>query len=638
MFSGGGTLQRLDETDMICGRHDDARYDLMLERITDDVHIRLSIDDEPQSELGSTVNGTTMSLLPLSSDMERTQSHELTSHLGGPPSTSSAISHSTSHFSFPMDQSSAASAAAAAGGVDMVEKESELSAGLDVCVMSIHGTYLQSAGRGDLRVACLDNCATLTLVDSAACDENGQCYRYLRTERGEYLAADSSGTLFLHDINQQPGSSQQARSGKEEEEKVSVTTAADNGVELGVLTRNHRWTIKRGPVQSLLSAHHHYLTIAEEGDLSLTPIRYEESCLHICFAILQGSLRKKQERGIVALRRWQHKWFVLSGSTLTFYEAQDDIYNRDNNAAIASKLKQQQQASQNKSKTKSHNNHNHNDNNTTNNNTYSTAGILSINVHPAPSCRFDVEFVNGRVLEVKADSEEERERWVAALRNGKVGKKMDAKAKEGKKKKERQQTLRQKQTVAAAAVGNPNSVNKQRWDGEEKTPLSRNEESVSSVTSAVILTANHNNGRRQVPPLAPLRIQTNATTSSATATPSHSTTAITTANGNYDKQPLAITITHHPATDTPSALSPASHQPLTGSHHMHQPSMTSSPELSLYKSGVGVSPFPVNSNSGFASQSASGVGTPLSSSQRMPAFVGMKKAVVSNRRRSLSIG
>jgi len=489
----------------------------------------------------------------------------------------------------------------------MMERESELSAGLDVCLMSMHGTYLQSAAPGDLRVACLDNCATFTLVDSNACtDENGQCYRYLRTERGEYVAADSRGTLYLHDINQSTKQSEQ-------DEKTGGGEVVDG--ELGLLTRNHRWTIKRGPVQSLLSAHSHYLTIAEEGDITLTPIRYEESCLHICFAILQGSLRKKQERGIARLRRWQHKWFVLSGSTLTFYEQQDDIYNRDNNAAIASKLKKQQQQQSNKASSSHHSD---------SGNTYSTAGILSINVHPAPSCRFDVEFVNGRVLEVKADSEEERERWVAALRNGKVGKKMDAKAKEGKKKKERQQTLRQKQTVAAAAVGNPNSVNKQRYDGEEKTANSQHDQSLSSATSAVLVTGN--GSRRQA---APLRIQT-----AGSSTPS----AV-----DDEKQPLAITITHHHnAAETPSAATSAdnsaggSGRPMAG--HAHTPSFTSSPELSLYKSGIGVSPFPVSSGaSSSQSQSQSGRSTPMSASQRTPAFITANKPAGA-RRRSLSIG
>ena len=547
MFSGGGTLVRLDENDVICGRHDDPRYDLMLERVTDDVHIRLSIDDEQQLQQ----SGTT-SLLPLSSDMGRTQSHELPSQLA-PSTSTSAFSFPTAHHSLSANSLSAHPnpLTTTSSAFDLVEREAELSAGLDVCLMSVHGTYLQSGGGGGLRVACLDNCATFTLVDSNACDENGQCYRYLRTERGEYLAADSHGTLYLHDINQ-PIPAQQPK-GKEEEEKTAVVENPNNS-ELGLLTRNHRWTIKRGPVQSLVSSYSHYLTIAEEGDITLTPIRYEESCLHICFAILQGALRKKQERGIARLRRWQHKWFVLSGSTLTFYEQQDDIYNRDNNAAIASKLKQQHQSAAHKNKTNNHNTTNHHDHTA---NTYSTAGILSINVHPAPSCRFDVEFVNGRVLEVKAGSEEERERWVGALRNGKVGKRMDAKAKEGKKKKERQQTLRQKQTVAAAAVGNPNGVNKQRWDGEEKTPLSQ-DESLSSAASSAFIPVTNNNNRRQAPPLS---IQT-ATTSSATPSQTSSTTTTT----DDHKQPLAITITHH-------------HQ---------QPSLTpSSPELSLYGGGTG---------------------------------------------------
>ena len=635
MFSGGGTLMRLDESDVIYGRHDDSRYDLMLERVTDDVHIRLSIDDEQQQQQQQQQQrgSGTVFQLPLPSDMDRTQSHELASQLGpsGSPSTSAS-----SVFSFPMGQhsvTSASSSTAAASqhtfttsSADMVERESELSAGLDVCLMSMHGTYLQSAGRGDLRVACLDNCATFTLVDSSACDENGQCYRYLRTERGEYLSADSRGTLSLRDINQPRPAQQSAKGKADEEEKTAATATTSDGSELGLLTRNHRWTIKRGPVQSLLSAHSHYLTIAEEGDITLTPVRYEESCLHICFAILQGALRKKQERGIARLRRWQHKWFVLSGSTLTFYEQQDDIYNRDNNAAIASKLKQQQQSAKASS---SHNNDS--------GNTYSTAGILSINVHPAPSCRFDVEFVNGRVLEVKAESEDERERWVGALRNGKVGKKMDAKAKEGRKKKDRQQTLRQKQTVAAAAAGNPSTVNKQRWEAEEKTPIS-DDQSLSSASSAVLATTNSN--RRQPPPL---RIQTH---NGGSSTPSYNNAA------NDEKQPLAITITHHhPTTDTPSAVSSATthsnnQQQQSPPGHAHKPSFTSSPELSLYnnnKSAVGVSvpvsPFPVSSvgSSSQSSQSASGRSTPFSASQRVAVSSGISKAA-GNRRRSLSIG
>ena len=613
MFSGGGTLMRLEESDVIYGRHDDSRYDLMLERVTDDVHIRLSIDDEQQQQQQELGGSTTISQLPLPSDIGRTQSHELVSQLS--PSSASPTSAS-SVFSFPMSTSTSAAtstqsvALTATSTVDMLEREGELSAGLDVCLMSIHGTYLQSAAPGDVRVACLDNCATFTLVDSTACDENGQCYRYLRTERGEYLAADSRGTLYLHNINH-PRAAQSAK-GKEEEEK---TAAAADTSELGLLTRNHRWTIKRGPVQSLLSAHSHYLTIAEEGDISLTPVRYEESCLHICFAILQGPLRKKQEHGMARLRRWQHKWFVLSGSTLTFWEQQDDIYNRDNNAAIASKLKQQQQS--NKA------NINHSDSG----NTYSTAGILSINVHPAPSCRFDVEFVNGRVLEVKAASEEERERWVGALRNGKVGKRMDAKAKESKKKTTRQQTLRQKQTVAAAAVGNPGSVNKQRWDGEEKTSVSQ-DQSLSSATSAVMMTGN--GSRRQ--PQQPLRIQTQ---NGGSSTPSQSTAA------DDEKQPLAITITHHHAATTSSAgasgdsSAGGSGRPPPG--HAHTPSFTSSPELSLYTSGVGVSPFPVSSvASPSQSQSHSGRTTPLSASQRTPKLTANKPAGA--RRRSLSVG
>ena len=613
MFSGGGTLMRLDDNDIIYGRHDDTRYDLMLERLTDDVHIRLSIDDEQQQQ-NQQHGGTTTSQLPLPGDIDRTQSHELASRLA--PS-SSPTSSASSVFSFPLGQRSTSATPSAASTstqsaalgatitVDMAERESELSAGLDVCLMSMHGTYLQSPACGDLRVACLDNCATFTLVDSAACDENGQCYRYLRTDRGEYLAADARGTLYLHDINQ-PRPVAQSPNGKEEEEK----TAVEDRSELGLLTRNHRWTIKRGAVQSLVSAHSHYLTIAEEGDITLTPVRYEESCVHICFAILQGGLRKKQDSGMVALRRWQHKWFVLSGSTLTFYEQQDDIYNRDNNAAIASKLKQQQQSNKL--------------NSSDSGNTYSTAGILSINVHPAPSCRFDVEFVNGRVLEVKADSEDERERWVAALRNGKVGKKMDAKAKEGKKKKERQQTLRQKQTVAA------NSINKQRWDADEKMSSDQPDLSPTSPTSASLAASN---GIRKQPP--PLRIQTEAAGSS---TPSHSTFA------NDEKQPLAITITHHlsPAIDSPSAATSANESSAGGSvgppaGHAHTPSFTSSPELSQYRSSAAnVSPLPLSAV-GSSSQSQSGRSTPLSASQHTPALT-MANTPAAAKRRSLSIG
>ena len=606
MFSGGGTLMRLDEGDVIYGRHDDSRYDLLLERLTDDVHIRLSIEDEQlqQQQQQQQLEGTTASPLPVASDIDRTQSNEMASRLA--PSSSPSTSGS-SVFSFPMSHTSSSATASAASStqsvtltvapsVDMVERESELSAGLDVCLMSIHGTYLQSAGPGDLRVACLDNNATFTLVDSSACDESGQCYRYLRTARGDYLAADSHGTLYLDDVNNQP------TGGKQREEKTAATVTDDRSA-LGLLTRDHRWTIKRGPVQSLMSAYSQYLTIAEEGDLSLTPVRYEESCLHICFAILQGPLRKKQDRGIARLRRWHHKWFVLSGSTLTFYEQQDDIYNRDNNAAIASKLKQQQASSKVSSS--------HSDSG----NTYSTAGILSINVHPAPSCRFDVEFVNGRVLEVKANSDEERERWVAALRNGKVGKRMDAKAKEGKKKKERQQTLRQKQTVAAAAY--PSTANTQRWDGEEKTPVSPHALSPSSATSTV---SPVNGNRRQAPAL---RIKT--------LTSSNSTPSTTL----EERQPLAITITHHPATDTPSAVTSGdssaggSGRPPAG--HTHTPSFTSSPELSLYKSAVGVSPFPL---SGAVSPSHSGKSTPFSATYRPPAA----NKPAGGRRRSLSVG
>ena len=389
MFGGAGGLVRLEESDLVCGVHDDPAYDLMVEKVTDDVHIRLSFDEESAQRAGRT-----LSSLPPPVKLEGEEDEEEGDD--PPPAV-------PSHFSFDPPPTVTASVASAL----TIERAGELSAGLDVCVMSMHGTYLQSPGPGQLRVSCLDRFTTMTLLDSNCADVNSTAYKYLRTEAGEFLTADENGRLYLDDLTPPEGS----------------------GGDAGVLRAAHRWTIKKGPCQSFISSTSLYLTITEEGDLLLTPTRYEESCVHICFAVIQGSLRKKTEGGLKGLRRWTPKWFCLSGSTLTYFEVEEDIYDRDNNAAIKKAGKGAEALSGSQ---------------------YSTAGILSINVYPSPSTRFDVEFVNGRVLQVKAEGEVDRDRWVAALRNGKVGKLMDQKAKAGKKKKERETNVRLREKARRA--------------------------------------------------------------------------------------------------------------------------------------------------------------------------------------------
>ena len=395
---GGGSLMRLDDAELVYGVHDDAVYDLMVERVTDDVHIRLSLDDEARQTRSP-------SALPPLPSPSPDDPHTL-------PDTRSASASASYPLSLPLPPHPSLSPLIA------TERSTDLTPGLDVCVMSIHGTYLQSPAARQLRVSCLDRHTTFTLLDSALVDAaTGTGYKYLRSESGEYLTADEGGQLYLDDL----------------------IPTEEGSEDCGVLRAKHRWIVKRGLCQSFISAHGQFLTITEEGEILLTPIRYEESCVHICFAVIQGSLRKKTDGGIRGFRRWIPKFFVLSGSTLTYFDQEEDIYDRDNNPALKKGGGAGQGQGGGAKDTSS---------------VYSTAGILSINVYPAPSTRFDVEFVNGRVLQVKAGGQAERDRWVGALRNGKVGKAMDQKAKAGKKKKERENTLlaREKERVRQAKM------------------------------------------------------------------------------------------------------------------------------------------------------------------------------------------
>jgi PH domain len=440
--------------------------------------------------------------------------------------------------------------------------------------MSVHGAFLQSPSRAVLCVSCLDNWTRFTLLDSAGADESGNHYKYLRSESGQYLAADEGGRLWLDDINAAP----QAIS---EEKQQEVVQPQDVPSQSGQLRPCHRWSIKKGACQSLQSFYEMYLTISEDGEISLTPTRYEESCLHICFAVIQGWLRKKTEGGLSGFRRWKAKWFVLSGSTLTFFDRQADIYNRDNNAAL----------------TKKNSGVSH-----SNSCAYSTAGILSINVYPSPSCRFDVEFVNGRVLQVKADSDTSRERWVRALRNGKVGKQMDAKAKAGKKKKERENTVKIRQQQ------------RQREQMEEG-----NDHEHSFQSSAISISASDTSFRSTAQlglsnTKTGLRVQTGSQLSIQEEPPMRITVThdrgMTAADDcSRSQQPTATTPTQQSQNQQASSASSADAAP-TG-RQANTRSMSATPDLSLYieqpQSPTDFSVADLSSGQGFSIAAISGV-------------------------------
>ena len=538
----GQTVVRLEESDAVVGLHDEPDCELRLERLTDDIHIRLELDDE-QTGAGAAVtdsggqqqqsaeppDASESELLDATAAESASGLNVAASSAQPPSSASSGIGGSV--FSFPLPASSQLTASSLSA--PLTERASELSAGLDICIMSIHGAYLQSPARDSLRLSCLDNWTTFTLLDSAALDDSGSPFRYLRTEMGQFLAADDAGSLWLDDVD---------APAQQEEEKQQDGAGA--GGPRGLLRPCHRWLIRKGQCQSLLSMSGLYLTLCDDGEVLLTPVRYEESCLHLCFAVVQGGLSKRADSGLLGLRRWGRRWFVLSGSTLSFFDQQADIYDRDNNPALASKAAAAASSSS----------------------VYSTAGILSINVHPQPSCRFDVEFVNGRVLQVRADSEAERERWVRALRNGKVGKQMDAKAKQIRKK-QRERTVRAKQRqqrqdgilqAAAAAAGD-------RYD-----PLQTAD---SASVSAAPLSPSDTAGKASLKPLSSEALQDEVPAASSPASPA-----------------LRIDVTKEqlgqPAggrQTAAAAVSGSGAAAARGSAHAaHTPSVSATPDLSLY--------------------------------------------------------
>lgn len=467
--AAGGGQSRLEENCLIWDHH--SHCQLVLEKFSEELDrtvnssIQVIVSEEEDQEEHNH-NYHDIGTVSSSSSLESfTSIMVLPESSLVPPSLSSSSSSSSSDIgpsilSFPVPSLNDPSSTVT------IERESDLDGGLDICIMSIHGTYLRSCCPGDISVSCLDDHCTFTILDSGCLDEDGNSFKYLRNQEGEYLSADQEGRLWLEDVGmkdtQVPHNPPPPPAAITHPSSSTLFTEREATIIRypGFLHPYHRWLVKRGSCQSLISSFNTYLTISEEGEVLLTPIRYEESCVHLCFAVIQGLLRKKNEGGIRGLKSWQKKWFVLSGSTLTYFNQQEEIYDKDNNPITISKKQQQ---AKNKGGISSSS---LSPNTSSAHRSYSTAGILSINVYPAPSHRFDVEFVNGRVLNVKAESESDRERWVRALRNGRNSKKMDAKVKEqNKEKKKREYHLKETERIRQMMMKDSNQQQRETERG-----------------------------------------------------------------------------------------------------------------------------------------------------------------------------
>jgi len=141
-----------------------------------------------------------------------------------------------------------------------------------------------------------------------------------------------------------------------------------------------RWKIVRGVTQYFVSSHGQYLTVAPGASATAavkTQVEKSEGAkFKICFPVVEGVLQKK---GTSGLHRWQERYFAFNGSVMSYWRKKSEVGKERPNGI------------------------------------WHPVRMQSVNINRQSTKRFNIVFIDGKIVELLAPSMEEAIRWTRAL-------------------------------------------------------------------------------------------------------------------------------------------------------------------------------------------------------------------------------
>jgi len=140
-----------------------------------------------------------------------------------------------------------------------------------------------------------------------------------------------------------------------------------------------RWRIVRGQTQHFVDSHGRFLAVITKGGNTVVKTEEEKSDhtkFKICFPVIEGVLQKK---GTSGLHRWQERYFAFNGNVMSYWRKQSSV-GKERPDGI-----------------------------------WHPARMQSVNINRSIAKRFNIVFIDGKVVELLAPTMEEAIRWVRGL-------------------------------------------------------------------------------------------------------------------------------------------------------------------------------------------------------------------------------
>jgi hypothetical protein len=257
--------------------------------------------------------------------------------------------------------------------------EESLVISLDICVMTLNNNYLKSTGTGRIECSELSDNTNWTVLEPPK-DSNSANSTSLSSLGSVSTPVLAPLALSPSSPSPSPSPSNVSASSCKYFRDIHnlYLTATNTGKIIAApLCEASKWFITKGKQQFFQSIYSNFITVLPNNSLILDE-KQAHSALKICFSVTQGRLLKRARSGF---QQYQARYFVLSGQQLSYWRDKSQV-NKQVPAGA-----------------------------------FSTQNITHLNANSAKlgAKKFEIEFSDGKLLQLMGETQQETERWLRAL-------------------------------------------------------------------------------------------------------------------------------------------------------------------------------------------------------------------------------